>query len=290
MRHIFWLLCLVAVTGMAQTSDHQRPTVYWYYNDFPPYFIVSGADQGKGIADQRIDILTQRMPQFQHTRVLASFSRVMEMIKKHPNVCHAALFKTAERAAELEFSMPLLESLPNGLIVLSTRFAQFKPFLDQRDQLRLDDFLNKGYRIGIVAGRSFGLGADRILEKNAGQQSIVAVSSNDGLSSRLLKLVNQHEYDGILGYSEELQNVVRQLKLNPHDFVFIPIAEQSELQPAYVACSKSELGKQVIAAVNRALTDRVTRQKIEAAYRSWLDETSAVRWDRLRRQPHSINE
>lgn len=286
-RVLFFLFTL-GIATIAQAQTRPRQTIYWYYNDFPPYFIVSAPYQGKGSGDQQMQILMQRMPQFHHEQVLAPHSRALEMMKAQPNGCHTSLFKTPERAAEMEYSMPMMENLPNGFITLRTRFEQLRPFLDKRGQLRFDDFLGNGtYRVGIVAGRSFGTDIDKVLQKHAGQNSVVVVSSNDGLSSRLLKLVNQHEYDAVVAYPYELQYVVHQLKLNPRDFIFIPIAEHSALQPIYVACSKSEFGKQVIAAINLAVSNSSTQREIEAAYRFWLDEESAARWDRLRVQSHS---
>lgn len=88
----------------------------------------------------------------------------------------------------------------------------------------------------------------------------------------------------MIAYPYELQYVAQQLKLDPRDFVFIPIAEHLALQPIYVACSKSEFGKQVIAAINLALSNATARREIEVAYRFWLDKASADRWDRLRKQ------
>jgi uncharacterized protein (TIGR02285 family) len=230
-----------------------------------------------------MQILIRHSPQFHHERVLASHSRAMTMLKIQPNACHTALFKTPERAAEMEYSQPLLPNLSNGLITLRTRADQFKPYLNLQGQVQLEALLSKStYRLGIMAGRNFGSGADAVLRKYVGQPSIVLVSSSDGLESRLLKLIHQHEYDGVMGYSYELQYVVRQLKLNPHDFVFLPIAEQEPLQSIYVACSKSDFGKQIITAINHTLADPSVRKEMEAAYRYWLDDASATRWDRLR--------
>ena len=167
-RLIFFLCTLLTSIGQAQTSQPQA--VYWYYNDFPPYYINSGPDQGKGLADQQIQIFTQSMPQFRHERVLAPHSRAFEMMKTQANGCHTSLFKTPERAADFEFSMPILENLPNSFITLRSRLEQFKPFLDQHGQLRLDDFLSNGqFRVGTVEARVFGPGIDAVLKKHQEQ-------------------------------------------------------------------------------------------------------------------------
>lgn len=288
MHRLIIFLYTFFMVGIAQTYADQPQTVYWYYNEFPPYYINSGPDQGKGLADQQIQTFIQSMPQFQHERVLAPHSRAFEMMKKQTNGCHTSLFKTPERAEIFEFSMPILENLPNGFITLRSRLEQLKPFINKHGQLRLDDFLSNGqYRIGTIEARVLGPGIDAVLKKHEGQKPAVVIPSNAGLASQLLKLVNQNEYDAVVGYSYELQYVVRQRQLNPRDFVVLPIAEYASLQPIYVACSKSAFGKQIITEVNRTLADSTKIREIEAAYRFWLDEESAARWDRLRTQPHA---
>lgn len=279
---------LVSFTAQAQASSQQ--TVYWYHNDFPPYYITSGDYKGKGLADRQLEIFRQQMPQFRHEHVSAPHDRALEMMKQHGNGCHTSLFKTPEREAIVDFSMPILENLPNGIITLRPRAEQFKPFLNKQGQLKLDSLLKESsYRVGIVGGRKFGVGIDTILRKSQNQKSVVTVSSNDGLSSRLLKLINQDEYDAVISYSYELQYAIRQLNLNPHDFVFFPIAEHASLQPIYVACSKSAFGREILSAVNRVLATPSARGEIEAAYRFWLDEAAAAQWDRLRVRSQSMN-
>lgn len=280
-------LCAPLMTFAAQAQTGQQQTVYWYFSGLPPFYIDSGPDQGKGLGEQKIKTFMQAMPQFRHERVLASLDRILEMMKTQTNGCKVFLLKTPERAAVLEFSVPILETLPNGFVTLPSRLEQFKPFLDKHGQLRFDDFLNDGqYRISITAGRSYGTGIDAVLKKHQGQKSIITDSSS-GLTSRLLKLVHHNEYDAVLAYPHELQSVVRQLQLNPHDFVFIPIAEHTSLLPMHVACSKSTFGKQLITEINHLLADPAKRREIETAYRFWLSEDSAARWDRLRMQARS---
>lgn len=273
---------MMTLTAQAQTGQQQQ--VYWYYSDFPPFYINSGPDQGKGLGDQLVQTFMRSMPQFHHERVLASLDRILEMMTTQTNACKVFLLKTPERAAVLEFSVPILKTLPNGFVTLRSRLEQFKPFLDQHGQLRFDDFLNDGrYRIGITAGRSFGAGIDAVLKKHEGQKSIV-IHTSHGLASRLLKLVHQNEFDAVAAYPHELHSVVRQLQLNPHDFIFIPIAEHTSLLPICVACSKSAFGKQMITEINRVLENPTEQREIDNAYRFWLDEQSAERWNHLRTQ------
>jgi uncharacterized protein (TIGR02285 family) len=229
--------------------------------------------------------LVSRLHEFRHEIVEAPTRRLMEDLKTKPNVCSVAIVKTPEREAVFDFSaMPVIWTLPNGVITLRNRLPMFTPFLNDRGELRLDTLLSSGKnrRLGILTGRSFGTGIDAVLKKHAGHESLVTVPSSDQFASRLLKLANQDEFDAIIGYATELNYVAEQLGLDRRKFAFLPVAEEVPIQPGYVACSKTPFGKRVIASVNRILADKQIQQKIEAAYREWLDPENLALYDRLR--------
>jgi uncharacterized protein (TIGR02285 family) len=278
-------LLLVLHASLAGAAPAEREVVYWYTSDFPPVYIHAGPKRGLGHGDKRKDILIGQLREFRHEAVEAPTRRLMEDLKTKPNVCSVAIVKTPEREATFEFSAtPVIWTLPNGVITLRDRLPMFTPFLNERGELRLDAFLSsgKGRRLGIISGRSFGTGIDPVLKKHAEHKSVVTVPSSDQFASRLLKLANQNEFDAIIGYVTELNYVAEQLGLDRRKFSFLPVAEEVPIQPGYVACSKSPFGKRVIAAVNRVLADKKTQQKIEAAYREWLDPENLTLYDRLR--------
>jgi len=279
---------LIAVLSMlsvgAWSADAgKRETISWYISDFPPSYILAGPSKGQGMGDRRIQIFTKRAPEYTHEVVVAPQSRMMEMFKVKPNVCNAGLLKTAERETFMEFSAPYGEALTNGVVTTRKRMELFKPYLNEQGELRLDDFLASGKsRLGLIASRSFGNGIDAVLKKHASMASVVP--SSDHLSSRLLKLANQNEFDAVIAYPTELRYLIRELGLDEKEFVFLPVAEEAPVTHAFITCSKSDLGKQFIAIINRLLEDPVVQQEVAAAYRAWLDDDSAARFDRLRRQ------
>ncbi len=283
-----WLSLFVVVAAQVQADD--RELIVWTSGDFPPYEIISGTDKGNGVSDRARKVLNQRLTQFRHENHVAPVARIMEEPKTKPNICRAMSTKTPGRDAVLEFSsIPIIWTLPNGVISTRNRVALFQPFLNERGELRLDAFLanDTGYRIGISAGRSFGTGIDAVLKKYAGQRSIVSVQSSDYFHSSLLKLVNQDEFDAIIGYAVEFSYIARRQGINERDFVFFPIAGEPSLTPRYVSCSKTEFGKRVITFVNPILKDKTLIGDLENAYRSWLDKENLALYDRLMKRMRS---
>jgi uncharacterized protein (TIGR02285 family) len=110
---------------------------------------------------------------------------------------------------------------------------------------------------------------------------LITVPGTTQLASRLQKLAKQDEFDAVVGYPHELRYLARQLSLNEKDFTFLPVAEEPSIVPNHAACSKSAFGKRVAAAINRALADPETLREDIATYRPWLDDETALRYDRL---------
>lgn len=243
-------------------------------SNFPSYFSEETNN------DQLMRILITHLPQFHHQFVYASHTRSLEMVKTQPNSCYSLLLKNSERESALQLSHPFFQNLPIGLIVMRSKLAQFKPFLNKHNQVQLNKLLQKQtYRLVTVADRSFGEEIDQIVSNHASSnsKSLVSLPSSYGFPNRLLKLINQQEYDALLGYAYELDYAVNHWSLKAQDFVFIPIAEQSHNQKSHIACAKSEIGKQVISAINTLLSSPPIKQEIHAFHQSLLTADKAAR-------------
>jgi uncharacterized protein (TIGR02285 family) len=280
------LIFLAAFFWFAPAYCQDR-TIYWAVGYFPPFSILEGDYASQGFADAFRRILFENLRGYKHELIVATTARSIERIQAQPNVCSTTLLKTPERERMMEFSTKVQDLLPNGVVTLRAKLPLFQPFLNERGELRLAEFLSSGnYRLGVVS-RSFGQGIDRLLKRYEGEPSIVIVPSTDHFTTRLQKLVTQHEFDAILGYANELQYAARSLNLAPQQFAFLHVAEEPGLISLYVACSQSATGRRVIDEVNRVLADPIHQQTIKAAYRYWLDAESANRFEQLSRQARS---
>lgn len=283
LRALLAMLVLAASAAWAQSGAPERDTTKWYFNSFPPYHIVGGPDESKGAFDRALQLLIKGMPQQQHELVEAALPRMLDALRTRPDVCTVALLRNPEREAIVDFSLPHSHLLPNGIIVLRRRAAEFKPYLNERGELRLDEFLGSGkFRLAVAPTRSYGTVVDPLLKKHAA--AIVPVQSTGVFASRLLKLTNQDEFDAMIGYAVELKYSARETRLDARDYLVMPIAGSSALLPVSVSCSRSEQGRRTLAAANRILSDKAVLSEIDAHYRSWLDDESSAHHEKLVRQ------
>ena len=215
---------------------------------------------------------------------------MMEDMKTKPNVCNPNLLKTPEREAFIEFSQPFSLIIPNGIVTTRTRYDKFKPYLTKNGELRLDDLLAHGqHRIGLINNRSYGAGIDAVIKKYAGTKTVVDIPSLNYPVSRLLKLAHHEDYDLVPGHAPELRYLARESGLNESDFIFLTVAEESALVPTYIGCSKSDIGKKFIAAINKFAADEQVQKEDTGAYRSWLDDKTASNYDALRKKRNTAN-
>ena len=279
------LTLLLVITFPSLAADNSGNVVQWYIASFPPINITSGPNRGQGWGDRRLEAITRRLTGYQHEIVEASGIRMTEDMQRKPNICNTGLLKTPEREQYLIFSDPILWIIPNGAITTRVRYATLKPYLNDRGELKLAEYLQQANpRIGTHASRKYGKGIDATIQKYATANTLVAVPSGAYPAARLLKLANQDEYDIVLGYPAELRYLAREAALKESNFVFLSIVEEPGLIQTYVACSKSDLGQKVIAQVNKIIGHPQVQDELLVAYKHWLDDETAARYDRLRQQ------
>ena len=272
--------------AIAPCSAVLAEQVVWHTSNFAPYYVVDGAFKGQGIADQRLNLVMDGLPQWEH-QVISGVPvlRTESQMLQQNNICGVTFIKTKAREQYMVFTeQPIIYTLPNGLITTRTRLQLLSPYLNKDGSFALRDFLdNSQHRLGVSLGRNFGQEIDDAIRhaRTVRPQALVDVEADNLFRSRLLKLIHQDAFQAMVGYPEELAYFSRQLGLNPDDFVFIPVAGEPPLVAGYVACSRSEFGRSVVAAANTLIGRPSFRHKVQAAYRQWIDSASLSHYNRL---------
>ncbi|WP_158529679.1 TIGR02285 family protein [Parvibium lacunae] len=274
---------ILVVYGIGSQAQER---VIWHTADFAPYFIQDGPYKGQGIADRRLQLVIAGLPQFDH-QVISGVTpaRSNSEVVQKDNLCFVARIRTKAREQIMAFTeQPIIHTLSNGLITTRNRAASLTPYLNKEGALSLREFLLRSpYRLGLTPGRSFGPGIDEVLNqvRPIRPQGMVEVEADNHFRSRLLKLLYQDGYQAILGYPEELDYFTELLSLRGEELVYLPITEEPPLVAGHVACSKSDLGRRVVQAVDQLISQASFRQKVQDAYRHWLDPASLARYNRL---------
>lgn len=248
-RYIFW--CVATVIFLTQGVLANDNVINWYHADFPPGFIEYGPMKGDGYENYLEKLLREHLNDYSHKYQTANYSRILEQIRTK-NTCCVALIRKPERESFVEFSLPTMIALSNGLFVLTERIDEFKPFIDDTGYISIYRLFNEtNFTMGVSKGRRYNGGIDEILRQNSNSCKIEIRAGNDVLQG-LLRMMESRRVDYVVGYPHEIR-WLKYTGLLEGDFTFIPIKEMPKYVISQIGCSKNEWGKEVIRKINKML-------------------------------------
>jgi uncharacterized protein (TIGR02285 family) len=269
---IILMVAMYPMIGMAEDS------ITWMEADFVPGYIHDGPLKGQGYEDAITKILQKDLTGYTHQTLIGNMARMTQEFKQGKQVCNVALFKTPEREAFMYFSVPSTFTLPNGLIAKTDKLSLF----GNAKTVSLDDVLKGKIKLGISRDRSYGKTIDAVLEKYKNSSNIVVHSGKDVFES-LFQMLIRDRVDCMLGLPEEVMYVAEQQGVKDR-IASLTLKENENTYDSwlgYVACSKTDWGKQTIGKINRILKTERPTPEYRGAYERWLDEHAHENYRKL---------
>jgi uncharacterized protein (TIGR02285 family) len=273
----------LAPAGFASNglAAEDKPTVVWYYIEYPPAYIDSGPYEGQGFADQTFDHIIKQMPAYHHKKVPANFPRAFEAIRRKPGVCHISLLRTTEREKHVIYSDPIGPTVPNRLLVLKKNVPQFTPYLSSSGAVLLGRMMQSGeFRGGIVSGRFYSKNINSHLTQFADNSKIVKVPYE--ISAKLLL---RGRIDYTFSWLSEAAYLFRQLddekpNVSRDTYELLPIAGEPLVRYGLYACSNTAFGRKIIAEVNAIARTETSQAAFHRFYTNWLDKDALAIYGR----------
>ena len=270
----FWAFIVSAVLLLlaGTTVSFAKEPITWLEAVAPPFFIHEGPLKGQGYEDLITKILQKSLPQYTHTSTIANITRHYYEFEQGQKVCNVGLYKTPEREKFMYFSIPSFFTYPTVLIIDKSKWAAF----GNSKSVKLEDIMkSKKLIIGRGENRSYGKFVDDILNKYGTKENVFAYEGQE-LSLNFFQMLKLDRLDGLIGLPEEAMYQAERLGIR--DQIMTIAIEENQSSPeswfSYVACSKTEWGKQAIKDINQALLEQRPTEAYRAAYERWLDETS----------------
>ncbi len=244
----------------------------WMEAVAPPFFIHEGTFKGQGYEDLITDILKSHLPQYQHSHMQANITRHYQQWKQGENVCSVGMYKTPERLEFTYYSIPSVFTLPPVLIIHRDRFQAF----GGKKTVSLARVLQEGKLIiGRSSNRSYGIEFDTALKAYSSDQNTFTYEGPE-LSLSLFKMLQAGRIDALPGLPEEAMYLAETMGIR--DEIMTLNVEENQQNPeaslSYVACSKTEWGKNAIATINQVLREQRSSEQYRGAYERWLDPSS----------------
>lgn len=237
--------------GAAASLD-EPGTITWVSDDLPPAFIHAGPDRGKGIVDGVVAMYVERLPEYEHRFVHANMPRILGMMKAGGNVCYAGLFKTPEREQFIQFSIPNLITMSNGVVVARGRA---RSLVGQGQEVSLEELLRKkDLTLGVTQGRAYGGRLDELLSGASPDSPNIVVRAGQDSLLGLLRMLGAGRIDYCLGFPWEVPYVAKHGGLAEF-FDIVPISETKDARwvKNYIGCPRNEWGIELIRKIDGVL-------------------------------------
>lgn len=254
-----------SVQPLSETTA-EKQTLIWVKPGFAPLFINDEPFKGQGMGDLIFDRLQTLLPQYHHASTKAYYTRIIAEMRNGTNMCALLLYNQTQEDFAL-FSKPV-GVFPNYQIFAS---LEAKAQLDKTlgydvQQTTTDELLanTQDLTLLITPHQSYGKAWDTALNKHkdalktqyhlTDQPAMMKLLSNNVAQLMLAMPWIYHYEENVL----ELHGRTAKIELTD-----IP-----RFQPAYIACTKTRLGRKVIDTINNA--DPAIHTLLHEDISSWL--------------------
>jgi len=261
------LLTALLLPGAARSQE----VMQWLMPDVPPASIPHEGQPGDGIADQVVRYIAARWPEVQHRYVYANAKRTWLMLEQGEHVCVAAALRTPERERIAYFANTNLVP-PIQLVVQQETLARLP--LNAHGEADLAHMLaNPALRGIVVDKRSYGPAVDAMLAHRPPDARLETTAVGD-YGRNVLKLVAHGRVDYAIDYDYALQYVQRS-EPGMERLLTVPMAHNSKLMPAGIACPRNAWGRAAAQQIDRIVGTPEGAQAMLKAQNSW--HTAATR-------------
>ena len=241
-------------------------TILWQIYHFPPGTFSYGEHKGQGFIQKTLQLIIERMPEYQHKMPITTLARAISNLKAGHNVCHPALYITPEREKYMVFSNASMLNPKNRVVA---KPDTIKPFLEN-GQVDLAKILQQNTLIfGHVQNRSYGAAIDNIFKNHKRSKNYLPIENID--LNRVFKMIERDRVDISIVYPLEVQHYKEKNLLSSGQLTAYPIANVAPYNTGSIACPKNAWGRKVIQQINTILKELKPTAAYQDALTTWRE-------------------
>jgi uncharacterized protein (TIGR02285 family) len=243
-----------------------KDAILWQTYHRPPGTFNYGEHKGQGFVQKTLQMIIERMPEYQHKMPITTLARAMSDIKAGKHACHPALYKTPEREKDMIFSTASMLNPSSRIIAKHKTISAFI----ENEQVSLERILqDESLIFGHVLTRSYGSAIDDVLKQHHNIQNFISVENLD--LSRIFKLIERDRVDATIAFPFEIQHYVQNNPDSTGELVAYPIKNISAYSTGAIACPKTPWGKEVIDKINTILKEIKPTIEFQHALTVWRE-------------------
>jgi len=241
--------------------------------DLPPNFILNGPQKGTGWANERLKMLQERLPSYNHKSVVVNVNRLLKIYKQKDNsktiYCTNDLISHPTLDIDDYMSMATFSFKAHFLV---TSKAKAHLFGKEGDTLVLENIIkNTNLRLAVAKNRPY-LGASKVMQeyiKRYPNQKHIQFLSNLNIGKSMFSLVFKDRADYTFEYLDKSSFYGKELRILD-DIVLFQMKENEGTFYDFVSCVKTKKGKIVIEKTNNIIRELKHTDKWMNAFTKWL--------------------
>lgn len=242
-----------------------KDTISWQVYHRPPGIIMIGEEHGQGFVQKMLQLIIDKMPEYEHKMPLTTLARAISDIKAGKQVCHPALFITQERLNYMYYSNATMVNPTNRVVARKGMFDEF--LVNNSVDLALA-LKGKNLTFAVIKGRSYTESIDNMLTSYVDKSNLFEISNTD--LRAVFRLIQLKRVDATIAYPFELGHFSRENDDSVEQLQTYSIKNVPQYTVGSIACPKNEWGKQVVTRVNAILAEiKSTPQYLEALTTWW---------------------
>lgn len=265
-------LCFPALANAQQPDDH--PTITWLSIDWQPAWINEGRLKGTGYAQVVERLLREHLNGYRHIDQNAINVRIYPTIKTKDACFTPSAYKGADLKVEnregVIWSAPTFLFFYHGLIAHKKATARIQQH--QREGLvKLRTLVQDETVVGAFQpGRIYSRWLHDIFEDKELTAKLFRWSGDNQLTQSMFKLLEANRVDYFVDYSL-LLNFFEENTGRVGEFQYFPLQEHKDrFGLGAIACSDSEVGRNLIADINNILKSLRHTDEFRQANSRWL--------------------
>lgn len=193
------------------------------------------------------------------TRKHVSLSKALLLLSVTPNACVLNVIKTEERQKIAIYSeRPLTVYPPIRLITLA------KPSIELSDPFDLYRLADKQpWVVGVVATRRYGSKIDSFISRH---KEILYQRPYTSSVARFIDMLESGRIDGILEFTRSVEEHIDVTNRKDLKLKVTALVQAKNVMFGYLACAKTDEGRQIIEAVNKAYDSQPLKKRIIDAH------------------------
>ena len=254
----FIFLCMI----FSSTSLSSKETIIWRVTDWPPFYILEGAQKGTGIYDELISMIARNLPEYKHKRVAMNTARARKQWSLGENVCHPSVIPENYSIHSVVNSI----LLPHQVIMHKDKVK-----LIDKDEVILEELLrNSQFRGGVTLGR-YTKQLNNLVDKYKENTHLI----KNPTYINLIKMLFVNRIDYIVEYSPIITFRAKQLEQeNPTKSLVIQETQDNSKLMVVVGCTNNAWGRIIIDKIDNILKKESKNPDFLEFRLRWYDESS----------------